>query len=129
MSRRRTPRFGWLFFSAHGAGEGRKPVRRPILQTMIATDPQPAPPVLSGEARLVLLWMIVVFAIIFVPFLLFAIRKATIATAPGRRARKKSKPSVDAWSEAGRRLVADQGVARLDDTVDIDPFDAEDEPW
>ena len=88
-------------------------------------------PTISGESRLILLWMVVVFAIVFVPFLVFAIRRATIS---GPRANRGARAgaravTVDAWSEAGRRLVGEPGSKRLDDTVDLDPFEPEDEPW
>lgn len=86
---------------------------------------------MSGESRLVVLWMVVLFAIVLVPFLLIAIRRATISSSggKGRRRRPTGESVVDPWSEAGRRLIGDTPTRRLEDTVDLDPFDPEDEPW
>jgi len=97
---------------------------------MSVPDPATAPPELPGEMRLALLWMFVAAGLVFIPFIFLAIRRATIS---GRTSPKKRKPVVhtSAWEEAGRRLNVGGGASRLDDTVDIDPFDSQpdDGPW
>ena len=89
---------------------------------MNAPDVNTPPPEMPGEVRLALLWMLVAFGLVFIPFVIIAIRRATIG---GRPPSKKSKPTVltSAWEEAGQRLQVDGGAKRLDDTVDLDPFD------
>lgn len=96
-------------------------------------NPTPAntPPELSGEARLALLWMVIAFAMVFIPFLILAIRRLTISHRKSNRTRSHRTTTVSAWEEAGRRLEVDGGAQRLDDTVDLDPFDSPEDnnPW
>jgi len=88
----------------------------------LTTLPEP----ISSELRLALLWMGLLLGGLFVLFLLLAIRRATINHAGSgsrRPGRKRQSPPIDAWTEAGRRLQIEPGSGRLDDTVDLDPFD------
>jgi len=96
---------------------------------MISTDPPTLPTEVSGELRLVLLWMAIAFVAVFVPLLILAIRRATIGSRRPSRPPRSTDAAVDAWAEAGRRMDAGLGRSRLDDTVDLDPFNMDDEPW
>lgn len=94
---------------------------------LLAAEPATAPP----ELRLALLWMGVACGLVILPFLLLAIRRATLGSSrrETRRRRARRAQNTDAWTEAGRRLVVEGGHGRLDDTVDLDPWGSDEDSW
>jgi hypothetical protein len=83
------------------------------------------PELTPAQLRLMLLMVGLLLSGIFMVMLLLAVRRSTIHHAAGNRHAdgKQPSPPVDAWIEAGRRLQVEPGVNRLDDTVDLDPFE------
>lgn len=84
------------------------------------------PELASSQLRLALLTLGLLLGGFFVTLLWLAIRRSTITHSVHdhpRSTHKRTSPPIDAWAEAGRRLQVEPGVSRLDDTVDLDPFD------
>ncbi len=92
-----------------------------VMTPTLAAIPELTP----SQLRLLLLMVGLLLSGLFMVMLLLAVRRSTIHHPAGqpRSSGKQPSPPVDAWTEAGRRLQVEPGVSRLDDTVDLDPFE------